>query len=373
MKRHLRLASVVVGIVLTTLHVAGQVATPSAAGRLVENTVPAEALKGNLLGDPAESRIIVYLPPGYDSSPTRRYPTVYLLHGYYGNQRTFSRGFAGFKLEVVMDELIKRGVARETIVVVPSGRNAYFGSFYANSPVTGGWEDFFAKELVAWVDKEYRTVPAAASRGIAGHSMGGYGSIMLAMKHPDVFGALYALSPCCVGLEGDLTDDNPAWHDALKMNARDQLSAAPKSMNQFFSTVFISLAAALSPNPQKGPLFVDLPYAEASQPGRLRQNEPAYAKWRASMPLYLVEQYRANLAQLRGIYLDYGALEEFTHIRTATRAFSQELAARGIGHTFEVYPDGDHSNKIRERIEKRVFRFFADVLSVPATGGSTQR
>ena len=80
------------------------------------------------------------------------------------------------------------------------------------------------------------------------------------------------------------------------------------------------------------------------------------------MPLYLVEQYRGNLIKLRGIYLDYGSLEEFSHIRLTTRAFSQELASRGIGHTFEVYEDGDHGNKIPERLETRVFRFFSDVL-----------
>ena len=82
------------------------------------------------------------------------------------------------------------------------------------------------------------------------------------------------------------------------------------------------------------------------------------------MPLYLVEQYRTNLEKLRGIYLDYGALEEFSHIRQTTQALSRELASRGIGHTFEVYAGGDHSNKLRERLETRVLPFFSQVLSV---------
>ena len=81
------------------------------------------------------------------------------------------------------------------------------------------------------------------------------------------------------------------------------------------------------------------------------------------MPLYLVEQYRQNLEKLRGIYLDYGDLEEFSHIRMTTRAFAEELAGRGIPHIFEVYAGGSHENKIRERIETRVLRFFSDVLS----------
>ena len=85
----------------------------------------------------------------------------------------------------------------------------------------------------------------------------------------------------------------------------------------------------------------------------------------SKMPLYLVEQYRDNLKRLRGIYLDYGALGEFSHIRMTTRAFSEELATRGIAHTFEVYAGGTHENRIRQRIETRVLRFFSEVLNFP--------
>jgi S-formylglutathione hydrolase len=360
MHRFARLAGVALVLCLTLPAAARQAAAPAAAGRLVESTVPSAALKGNLLGDPAESKVIVYLPPGYDAAASRRYPTVYLLHGYTGTPQIFTGGAAGIRLGAIMDGLIRSGAARDMIVVLPSGRNAYFGSFYANSPVTGSWEDFVSRELVSWVDATYRTVPRAESRGIAGHSMGGYGAIMLAMKHPDVFSALYALSPCCVGMEADMGADNRAWFRTLQMRSRDQVQETFKSFDDFYSTAFLALAAALSPNPQKPPLYVDLPFVERSK--RLEPNDAVYSRWRANMPLYLVEQYRTNLETLRGIYLDYGALEEFPHIRVTTRALSQELASRGIGHTFEVYEGGDHSNKIGERLQTRVFRFFSDVL-----------
>jgi S-formylglutathione hydrolase FrmB len=123
----------------------------------------------------------------------------------------------------------------------------------------------------------------------------------------------------------------------------------------------IAMSAAFSPNPDKAPLYVDLPFRENN--GQLVVNEAVYSMWRSKMPLYLVEQYRENLARLKGIYLDYGALEQFSHIRVTTRAFAEELASRGIPHTFEVYAGGDHENKIRERIETRVLRFFSEVLS----------
>jgi S-formylglutathione hydrolase FrmB len=193
--------------------------------------------------------------------------------------------------------------------------------------------------------------------------MGGYGAIMLAMKHPGVFGALYALSPCCVGLEGDLGPGNPAWAAAARIRTRTELQAQPRSLDEFYTSAFIALSAALSPNPAKPELYVDLPFD--STDGRIVPNDNAVASWRSKMPLYVVDQYRENLERLRGIYLDYGAQEEFSHIRTTTRAFSSELASRGIAHTFEVYPEGNHQNRIRERLETRVFRFFSEVLRFP--------
>jgi S-formylglutathione hydrolase len=365
MMRTIRTITLGLICLLTTVGAAGQVAVPTPAGSLTETKVAAPALKGNLLGDPPESRVAVYVPPSYASSPQRRYPTLYLLHGFLSDIDAYVRGDQGMQLARTMDEQIARGTAREMLVVVPSGRNGYLGSFYTNSTVTGGWEDFFAKELVSWVDTNYRTVNAAESRGIAGHSMGGYGAIMLAMKHPDVFGAFYALSPCCVALEGDLGHDNQAWRKALQIQSRDRLQPKPQSFDDFFATAFVASAAAFSPNPSKPPLFVDFPFRAEQR--LLVVNEEAYAKWRSHMPLYLVEQYRGNLAKLRGIYLDVGTLEEFSHIRTAPNTFSEELSDRGIAHTFEVYADGTHESRIRQRIETRVLRFFSETLAFPSS------
>jgi S-formylglutathione hydrolase len=354
-------------LLLTTVAAARQPAARP-AGEVVIHSIAVDALKNNLLGDPAQRNVAVYLPPTYKTSATRRYPTVYLLHGYLSNLQAFGKregipGYQGMQLATLMDGLIATGTSKEMIVVVPDGRNAYFGSFYTNSPVTGGWEDFVARELVRWVDGNFRTIAAAESRGIAGHSMGGYGAIMLGMKHPDVFGAFYALSPCCVGLEGDLGPENQAWVAAAQVRTRNQLQPRPQSPEEFYTSAFIALSAAFSPNPAKPELYIDLPFEPND--GRMVPKDAIIAAWRSKMPLYLVDEYRQNLERLRGIYLDYGAREEFSHIRTTTRAFSAELANRGIAHTFEVYPDGNHENTIRERLEARVFRFFSEVLRVP--------
>ena len=141
------------------------------------------------------------------------------------------------------------------IVVAPNGRNAYGGAFYTNSTVNGNWEDYLVRDLVAYVDANYRTLARPESRGIAGHSMGGYGAIVLAMKHPDVFSTLYALSPCCLSLEGDIGPQNPAWLKTLRLKSRDQLKTKFETFEEFYTLVFVAAATAFSPNPDRGPFL----------------------------------------------------------------------------------------------------------------------
>ena len=346
------------------LALAGALALP-AFGAVTLHTLPIEALRSNLLGDPAEIRVAVYLPPGYESSPDRRYPAIYLLHGWLGSIDQFGvsdgkPGFQGMQLASTMDEAIARGTIRDTIVVVPEARNGYFGSFYANSTVNGRWEDAIVRELVPWVDARYRTVPSPAARGIAGFSMGGYGAIMLSMKYPATFGAAYALSPCCLGLLGDLGPGNPWWEDAGRLRAREEMKSSPASAEESFPIFVTALAAALSPNPERPGLYVDLPFASIG--GQLHPSEPGYSAWKSRMPVYLVEQYQDHLRRLNGICLDVGAEDEYAQIRAGARALSQELASRGIAHIFEVYAEGTHTSMIRRRIETSMLPFFSRTL-----------
>jgi S-formylglutathione hydrolase FrmB len=287
-----------------------------------------------------------------------------LLHGFDSNIRSWTtHGYQDMNLQTTMDTLIAAGAVREMIVVVPNGRNAYLGSFYSNSSVTGGWEDFIVRDLVSYVDHHYRTVPRAASRGIAGHSMGGYAAIMMGMKHPEAFSAVYAMSPCCLGMEADLTSTNPAWRAALiarNKNPKDQFDIDPQTIEQFWVDALLSLAAAFSPNPDQGPIFADLPYRD--QNGTLVQNEPAWTEWHAKMPLEIVSNYGANLLRLRGLFIEYGMEDDFSHIPMTARLFSAKLAQLGIPHTLASYR-GDHSDHIRERFETSALPFFSRVLA----------
>ncbi len=172
-----------------------------AAGELINATVHAEGLLTNRLRDKAEQSVQIYLPPSYQTSLTQKYPVLLLLHGFSGSPGEWT--MHGHNVPAMMDSLISRGSVQEMIVVFPNGRNRYLGSFYTNSSTGGAWEDFIAQDVVRYVDQHFRTLPQASSRGIAGHSMGGYGAILLGMKHPDIFSVVYAMSPCCVEMTAE--------------------------------------------------------------------------------------------------------------------------------------------------------------------------
>ena len=360
---------------LTPVALSQQGTAPATTSKLLELKIPSPSLKGNLLGDPTEQPVYVYLPPGYEGS-TKRYPTLYLLHGFTSNSSVWINGqYQGMKLQTLMDDSIKNGKVREMIVVAANGSNAYKGSFYTNSAVTGNWEDFIIRDLVNYVDTKYRTIPQAESRGIAGHSMGGYGSIMLAMKHPEIFGAVYALSPCCLAMEADMSEANSAWPGVLQLTSRDQLNVTPRSFAQFYHSAFIALSAALSPNPNRPPFFVDFPFEPKSgvcnppAEGKLltnapcvQKNEAVYAKWRSNLPVYVADANKENLKKLRGIFIDYGEKEEFEHIRTGVKLLSKTFSELNIPHQFEIYADGDHGSLIRQRMETRLLPFFNEKL-----------
>src|SRR5712691_11555860 len=168
-------------------------------GSIERIKVHGKALEGNLEGDSPDRDVSIYLPPGYRTSSNRRYPVVYLLHGYTDNDdRWYGRIKHFINVPEAVDNALAGGAAREMIVVMPNAYTRYQGSMYSSSVTTGDWESFIAKELVAYTDGHYRTLADVKSRGLAGHSMGGYGTLRIGMKYPNVFSSLYALSPCCM-------------------------------------------------------------------------------------------------------------------------------------------------------------------------------
>src|ERR1035438_2060450 len=152
------------------------------------------ALENNLEGDAVDRDVIVFLPPSYQKDKQRRYPVVYALHGY-------SIGAEQWTHEIHVPQTIEGAFAQgaqEVIVVLPDSKTIHNGSMYSSSVTTGDFENFIAHDLVSYIDAHYRTLPNRASRGLVGHSMGGYGATRIGMKHSDVFGSVYIMSPCCL-------------------------------------------------------------------------------------------------------------------------------------------------------------------------------
>ena len=173
-------------------------AAPSKRGAVERIKVHGKSLEGSLEGDSPDRDVSVYLPPGYKAHTKQRYPVLYLLHGYMDNDiNWFGEKHIFVDGPLAIDRAIAAG-AREMIVVMPSAYTVYMGSMYSNSVTTGDWEAFITQDLVSYVDSHYRTIPQRASRGLAGHSMGGYGTIRIGMKYPEVFSSLYAMSACCL-------------------------------------------------------------------------------------------------------------------------------------------------------------------------------
>ena len=306
------------------------------------------ALEGNLEGDAVDRDVIVFLPPSYATAKARRYPVVYALHGY-------SIGAAQWSQEIHVPQTIEGAFAQgsqEMIVVLPDSKTVHNGSMYSSSVTTGDFEKYIAHDVVAYIDAHYRTLANRTSRGLVGHSMGGYGASRIGMKHPDVFGSLYIMSPCCMSARG-AGPVNPATEKALEAVK----TPADSATLPFGLRAQLASAAAWSPNPKKPPLYLDLPFEN----GEVRQD--VIAKWAANAPLAFVDQYIGNLRQYRAIAMDVGDKDG---LRIDAGKLHDILDSYGIANSFEIYP-GTHTSAVADRFQNHVMPFFSKNLCKNAT------
>lgn len=337
---------------------AAVVASPQAlsgtakAGTTERITIQSKALEGNLVGDSATREVSVYLPPGYAQSRTRRYPVVYLLHGFTDSDAKWF-GLDG-KHWINLPDVLNRAMGggssndvKELIVVMPNAFNTFQGSMYSSSATIGDWERFVAEELVAFIDQRYRTLARRDSRGLAGHSMGGYGTLRIGMKYPHVFSSIYALSPCCLGSFAAQGAGKPSAAEAIK--SKEEIAKA-----DFGTKAQLASAAAWSPNPNAPPLFLDLPTAN----GEARPE--VVARFTANAPLVMVHQYLFNLRSLKGIAFDAGTADKSIHATSVE--LDRILTDYKLAHDWGSY-EGDHLNRVAERIEKVLLPFFAKHLT----------
>ena len=359
----MRLRSLVVSCLVLLLpgYVRAQARVVPRTGRLVADTLHSKALEDNKYGDSPNRTMLVYLPPSSDSVAARRYPVVYLLHGFGSTERSWVRGYRGFNIETALDSLISAGAVHEMIVVMPNGNNRLGGSFYTNSEASGNWDDFISRELVAYIDGRYRTIARPDARGLAGHSMGGYGAFEMAERHGgDVYSAIYALSGCCTHFDGTINAETaPMWETLGQVTSLMEARTLT-----FYPQVFLALAAAFSPNVNKPPLYVDLPYEEKD--GRWHPLEDVQLRWIEHSPQDEIRPYRDHLTRLRAFAFDVGTHDELV-APALLDSMDVALNRAGVAHTYETY-EGTHTSGIGMRMITKVLPFFSRTLTSPIDG-----
>lgn len=303
-----------------------------------EISVHGKSLVGNLEGNSPDRSVTVFLPPSYDKNPNKRYPVIYGLHGYTINNQIWANELKA------LDGLYAKGVD-EMIVVLPSAQTLHNGSMYASSITVGDWETFIAEDLVNYIDAHYRTLPKRESRGLMGHSMGGHGVARIGMKRPDIFSALYIMSPCCMSARTAPPADMLAKLEALK-------TAEESTSMGFLERATLAVAAAWSPNPNKPPFYADLPT------GSPEQVSSVLASWAANAPLSMAHQYIANLKKYSAIYIDVGDKDG---LKVDAEVFSKLLNDSGVKNQFEIY-EGDHVSGVSDRFKNHALPFFSKHL-----------
>ncbi|MGH8205905.1 MAG: alpha/beta hydrolase [Steroidobacteraceae bacterium] len=329
-------------------------------------------LRDNALGDPHVRKLAVWLPPQYDRGATRgrgqRLPMLMDMVGFTGSGLSHV-AWKAFSENVPerAARLVHEGRMAPAIIVFPDCFTALGGNQYVNSSAIGRYADYLIREIIPFIDREFRTLARREHRGCFGKSSGGYGAIIHGMKYPSTWGAIADHS-------GDsyfdfvYAHDWPATLDELAKYRRrrfkpgrydvaamergadrglddgrvraflEQIWATPKLSEAQVTTIMnLCMAATYDPDP-RAPNGFRMPF-------NLETGELLPRRWRAWLrhdPIRLVPRYRASLRSLRGIYLDCGSRDQY-YIHYGMRSLSKRLRAAGIAHTYQEFDD-NHSD-----------------------------
>jgi enterochelin esterase family protein len=308
-------------------------------------THESEILRHNPLSDKYLRELYVYLPPDYESEKDRRFPVVYCLPGFTGRGRMFLNDNAfSPNLAERMDNLINTGTIKPMIVVMPDCFTYYGGSQYLNSTATGNYEDYLTKEIVPFIDENFRAINHPNSRAVMGKSSGGYGALMMGMRHADQFGLVASISGDAYFELCYLPDIAKAFR-AIKGNPQTFMEKfwreEKKNNHEFPALNLIGMSACYSPNIDSEYGY-DLPFD--LETGAIRAD--IWQKWLANDPVRLVEKFVENLKSLRLLFLDAGTRDEFA-LDLGARILSQKLKQHHIPHIHEEFDDGHFNTNYR--------------------------
>jgi enterochelin esterase family protein len=304
-------------------------------------THESDVLKGNPLSDPHVRQFPVYLPPGYEDEPERRYPVIFGLMGFTGGgMMALNRRFLSNPgMDSDLDDLILEKGMPGVIYVFVDCVTSLGGSQYVNSSAVGRYQDYIVQELVPFIDSNFRT---NGLRGCIGGSSGGIGSFTLAALYPDVFHG-FADHSGDSAFEICYLNDIPHVVQAMAKYDYDVASFVkqipdiePRDDDFQVLLNMVAMSACYSPNPDAKPLGFELPFDVRT--GRLLPE--VWAKWLPHDPVRMVARYADNLRKLRYRFVDCGTRDQF-HLFTGARQLHEELDAHGIEHIYEEY-DSDH-------------------------------
>jgi len=312
-------------------------------GRFEEHVFDSQALRGNALGDPPERPLWVYLPPGYDEEPERRYPSVYMIQGLTGqldmwrNRSAFRRNFPE-----LADDLFARGEAPPCVIVWVDAWTSLGGSQFLDSPGTGRYHTYLCEEIVPWVDERYRTLAAPEHRGIAGKSSGGYGAMVTPMLRPDLFGGLATHA-------GDALFENcylPEFRDTVRA-LRDGYGS---SFNRFWEDFRSRPAFTGSSDHILLNTWCMAACYSADEDGTVRLPfdvdtgelvTEVWERWLEWDPVRMARERGDALRSLRAVYIDSGTRDEW-FLDLGADAFRREVEAAGVSEVrFELF-DAKH-------------------------------
>jgi S-formylglutathione hydrolase FrmB len=314
---------------------------------VVIETVESRALEGNPLADPTARRLAVWLPPSYAGQSTRRYPVIYWLAGYSGTgEMMFSGNPWQPGLGERLDRLVDSGVMGEAIVVAPDCFTRWGGAQYLDSPALGNYETHVVGEVIATIDARFRTVPGREARAIGGKSSGGFGALVLAMRHPDLFVAVASHA-------GDMAFELSALKD-LPVAARTlrrrggvtafvkQFDASEKKSGDDYTTMMV-LAQAGAYSPEAGrPGGVALPFD--IETGEI--DWAVWKRWKAWDPIDMVAAHAEALRGLKLLFIDAGTRDEH-NMDLGARIFVARLRALGIACEHQEFDDGHRGTAYR--------------------------
>lgn len=328
------------------------------SGRIHVERLESSVLRGNPLGDPSTRDLYIYLPPGYGERKQARFPVVYCLTGFTGrgqmllNSHPFTPG-----LSERMDALIAKGIVQEMIVAMPDCFTRLGGSQYINSEATGRYEDYLVQEIVPFMDAHFRTLAESGARAVMGKSSGGYGALVLGMRHADVFGLVASHS-------GDAYFEYCYPPDFIKYVREVGAGDPEEFLKKFWGeerkgkedvSVLNVLAMSACYSPESGaPLELRLPFD--ARTGQII--EEVWERWLQHDPVRMVERYAQELRRLKLLYLDAGTRDEFA-LDLGARVLAERLKAHNIPFVHEEFDDGHFNISYRydrslEHISKAV-------------------